>query len=369
METNIAENIRSYRKQRGLTQEQLAEVLGVSVGAVYKWESGLSLPEVRLIMEMADFFEVSVDALLGYRIKDNRLNATVERLWKASVSRNYEAVFEAEKAIRKYPHSFDVVYAAANLYYTFGAATRKEPWLRRAIELLDTARLLVSQCTDSRVNESWICGMIAEMHELLGETGKALELLKAHNPGAIFNDRIGIMLLSHGGEPEEANDFLEDGFLRTISRLMQTVIGYAMLFEVKNDNASGMEIMRWIIPTLEGLKKTNEPDFIAKMVVVFDVFLAVFQYKSGDRKGSEESLGKAKLMAVAFDAAPNYAANQVKYVRESEMANAHDLLGKTAMDAVEFVLHDKDPELKELWLRVRDHEDGTHPGNDLNIHQ
>ena len=39
METRIAENIRAYRKQRGLTQEQLAEVLGVSVGAVYKWES------------------------------------------------------------------------------------------------------------------------------------------------------------------------------------------------------------------------------------------------------------------------------------------------------------------------------------------
>ena len=51
----------------GLTQEQLAEVLGVSVGAVYKWESRSSLPELRLIMEMADFFDVSVDALLGYR--------------------------------------------------------------------------------------------------------------------------------------------------------------------------------------------------------------------------------------------------------------------------------------------------------------
>ena len=34
METSIAENIRAYRKQRGLTQEQLVEVLGVSVGAV-----------------------------------------------------------------------------------------------------------------------------------------------------------------------------------------------------------------------------------------------------------------------------------------------------------------------------------------------
>lgn len=43
METRIVENIRGYRKKRGLTQEQPAEVLGVSVGAVYKWESKSSL--------------------------------------------------------------------------------------------------------------------------------------------------------------------------------------------------------------------------------------------------------------------------------------------------------------------------------------
>ncbi len=357
METSIAENIRSYRKQLGLTQEQLAEVLGVSVGAVYKWESRSSMPELRLIMEMADFFDVSVDALLGYQIKDNRLNAAVERLWKAGGLRDYDMLSEAEKAIRKYPHSFDVVFAGAFLYYTFGAETKKKPWLRRAIELLDSARLLAAQCTDPRVNESYLCGMMAEMHEMLGETGKALDLLKKHNAGAVFDDMIGIMLLSHKGDPEEANNFLEDGFLRTISSLIQTVTGYAMLFDVKNDNESGMEMMRWIMPFLEGLKKTKEPDFLDKMIGVFNVYLAIFQYKSGDRKGAEESLRKAKTLTVAFDAAPDYAANRVKYVRESETTNAHDLLGKTAMDAVDYVLHDKDPELQKLWEEVRNHED------------
>jgi hypothetical protein len=113
-----------------------------------------------------------------------------------------------------------------------------------------------------------------------------------------------------------------------------------------------MEMMRWIIPTLEGLKKTNEPDFIVKMIVVFRVFLAVFQFKSGDPKGAEESLRIAKRLAAAFDAAPNYAANQVKYVRESETTNAHDLLGETAMDAVEYILRDKDQELLKLWAEA-----------------
>jgi len=55
METRLAENIRMFRKQQGLTQEQLAEVLGVTVGAVHKWETRMSTPELGLITEMADF--------------------------------------------------------------------------------------------------------------------------------------------------------------------------------------------------------------------------------------------------------------------------------------------------------------------------
>ena len=43
MTLRLAENIRTMRKARVLTQEQLAEVLGVTVGAVYKWEAGDSL--------------------------------------------------------------------------------------------------------------------------------------------------------------------------------------------------------------------------------------------------------------------------------------------------------------------------------------
>lgn len=54
MKINISENIKNLRKAHSLTQEQLAETLGVTVGAVYKWESGLSIPEVKLIMEIAD---------------------------------------------------------------------------------------------------------------------------------------------------------------------------------------------------------------------------------------------------------------------------------------------------------------------------
>ena len=55
MTTNLAENIRKIRKGKGLTQEQLAEALGVTMGAEYKWEAEKSLPEIGMLIEIADF--------------------------------------------------------------------------------------------------------------------------------------------------------------------------------------------------------------------------------------------------------------------------------------------------------------------------
>lgn len=62
---DIGKQILSLRKQRGITQEVLAAEMGVTVGAVSKWENGNALPDIIMICALADFFEVSTDELLG----------------------------------------------------------------------------------------------------------------------------------------------------------------------------------------------------------------------------------------------------------------------------------------------------------------
>ncbi len=63
MEFYIGENIRSLRKSRDISQETIANEVGVSVQAVSKWETGQSLPDVGLLPVIADFFGVSIDSL------------------------------------------------------------------------------------------------------------------------------------------------------------------------------------------------------------------------------------------------------------------------------------------------------------------
>ncbi len=60
----IGQNIARYRKEKGITQEQLSEICGVSPQAVSKWENDISCPDITLLKPLARIFGISVDELL-----------------------------------------------------------------------------------------------------------------------------------------------------------------------------------------------------------------------------------------------------------------------------------------------------------------
>lgn len=65
MSSIVSEQIVTLRKENRLTQQKLAEKLNVSTAAVCKWETGASIPDINILCQLADHFNVSVDYLLG----------------------------------------------------------------------------------------------------------------------------------------------------------------------------------------------------------------------------------------------------------------------------------------------------------------
>lgn len=61
---NISDRIQSLRKAKGITQEQLADAVGVSRQAVSKWEAEQSVPDLERVVAMAEYFDVTTDYLL-----------------------------------------------------------------------------------------------------------------------------------------------------------------------------------------------------------------------------------------------------------------------------------------------------------------
>ena len=82
MSASIGENISLFRKQRGLTQEQLGRLVGVSTPAVSKWETGASLPDLMLVSPIARALGTNPDTLLDYqrRLDEKAANLLVEEV-------------------------------------------------------------------------------------------------------------------------------------------------------------------------------------------------------------------------------------------------------------------------------------------------
>jgi len=76
----ISKNIAALRKQKGITQEQLAEAINISPQAVSKWETGVSQPDTMTMPMIADFFHVSIDYL--YRGKDAVCDELYEKVFQ-----------------------------------------------------------------------------------------------------------------------------------------------------------------------------------------------------------------------------------------------------------------------------------------------
>lgn len=150
MENSFAKNIRRLRRQRELTQEQLAERLNVSSQAVSKWETGNACPDLSLLPVIAGFFGTSIDHLVGYdrsgaQERVEEICREAERLFG---KRGYsEAVGLLREALRRYPGEEELMYRLA---WALSGTVRESPENYEEAIALYHRLLAVSERTELR---------------------------------------------------------------------------------------------------------------------------------------------------------------------------------------------------------------------------
>ena len=82
MKLQLGKTLKRLRREKDITQEELAEILGVSFQSVSRWELGVCYPDMALLPAIASFFNVTVDALLG--IDDATARQKVEQYLSGS---------------------------------------------------------------------------------------------------------------------------------------------------------------------------------------------------------------------------------------------------------------------------------------------
>ena len=91
------------RREKNVTQEALAAFVGVTKGAVSKWENGTTLPDVATLPLLASFFDVTVDEILGYtpQISSEEIGEIYKKLARDFAKQPFEAVWQQIQALTR----------------------------------------------------------------------------------------------------------------------------------------------------------------------------------------------------------------------------------------------------------------------------
>ena len=174
----LGEKIRELRKARDISQETLADALGVSFQAVSKWERGETAPDVTLIPAIASYFGVSTDELFGFDLHEveKKVDAIVDRWRELCVAGDeVQAEMLVRDALKQYPGNETLLNCLADVI----------PADRRADEVIELCKTLISSAKSGEAKLD-AYRLLAEAYSSAGEYELCREAV-SHIPEVYFS--------------------------------------------------------------------------------------------------------------------------------------------------------------------------------------
>ena len=186
----IGSNIKRLRRERDITQEQLAEFLHLTPSAISQWETDRVLPDIQYLPKLAHLFKVSSDEILGINVEAideevNQIYEEVRELW--CTAKRSEAEKLCREGIDRFPNAYILMEELAwNLSYSSDRKDREE-----SIALFERIRANVPD----ESSRNFALGALVEMYMKIGETKKAKQLADSA-PSPIYTiDSCRLMIL------------------------------------------------------------------------------------------------------------------------------------------------------------------------------
>lgn len=207
----IGETIRKYRKERNMTQEEMAKRLGVTPPAVNKWENGNSCPDIMLLAPIARLLDISVDTLLSFRgeLTDEEIKQIVAEADRRLKDGAYEDAYEfIRKTLEKYPNSEQLAWQLAlmldahRILKEVKDADQYDPFITECF-----ARALESKNEETRYNAAESLYNLYLRKEQYDEAEKYLGYMSRQNPE---RKRMQALIFERTGRIQEAYKAYEE---------------------------------------------------------------------------------------------------------------------------------------------------------------
>ena len=175
MNINIAGNLKRLRKERDLTQDELAGFLGISFQAISKWERGDGYPDITFLPVLANFFNVTIDELVGMdEIRsEERLNK-IHTQWKENNAngKNAENILLMRETLKAYPN--DCLCMVQLVTSLEKCKTTSEETARNRAEAIELSERIIEHCPDTEIRNAVLFN-ICHSYWKSGDTEKAIK--------------------------------------------------------------------------------------------------------------------------------------------------------------------------------------------------
>ena len=301
MNINIAGNLKRLRKQRNLTQEDLANFIGVSFQAVSKWECGDGYPDITILPTLANFFEVTLDELVGMNeIKDAKKLDEIKKqndkiMMNGGTIKEHIELFRG--ALKTFPNDYWLLSELAKYLSFFDVDYTDEQKKKNNEESIKISERILEFCTDTKIRNSIQANMCRSLHHV-GEKDKAIELAK--KLPRFGETRESILTFVLNGK-EKIKQHQENIFLFTfgLSDNIQRLVSQA-----ENDGYYTDEERIKLYQKVINICKTvyEEDDFDLAHMVLCDTYMdmAKFYIKQDNKNEAVKSLQEAAKLAIAY---------------------------------------------------------------------
>lgn len=218
----IGKRIADLRRQKKITQEQLASMVGVSAGAVSKWETGSSVPDIALLSPLARALNTTLDTLLSFQreLSKEEVSQLKQELTKVFLQEGYAAGKERVlDSLREYPNSTPLKLEATGLLFMYSnlEAQQGEAFLRAEKEAVLAMYQEILASGDARSRAAALFCAASLLLDL-GRYGECEQALQELFQSSIDPTPLYSKLLQQQGKDEEAETLCQQMLLQHLSQ-------------------------------------------------------------------------------------------------------------------------------------------------------
>lgn len=278
-----------------------------------------------MLLELADFFETSVDALLGHTISADRKQDKLNKMEALSDEGRYDEAKElAQMLLRNYPNDYDVVSKVADLYYRSYEPATGNSDMEYAIQL--TKRLFALLEDSSGMKRFQLLSRLGNQYELLRDWEMARKYYEESNVAGV-NNRALARMLADEGKLREASEAITEEFTQDLFNLLLNLLSLHKVWRDLGEMDKAEAALDWGIRMLSTAGKGIAASYAPMLVILYAQKISLA--KELGEKDKVRACGAAAIALIEKreeNTSPDFLTGNHKKLLVSSNLNTPDLI-------------------------------------------